>query len=88
MRWGGWGDSAPFQRSFFSRDWDRYFFFGMGINPKSYLLGGTRRRSLVFFEAGRWDCFNFPWNYSFGDVRWGVWRKKMGIFFLLFFFLL
>jgi hypothetical protein len=25
--------------------------------------------------------FNFPRNYSFGGVGWGVWRKQMGFFF-------
>jgi len=35
----------------------------------------------LFFKAGRWDFFNFSRNYSFGGVGWGVWRKRMGMFF-------
>jgi hypothetical protein len=40
----------------------------------------------LFFNARRWDFFNFPKNYSFGGVGWGVWKKQMANFFCLFFF--
>ncbi len=54
----------------------------MGTNSKDCFLGGMGGRNLCFFKEGRWDFFNFPRNYSFGGVGWGVWKKWM-VFFLI-----
>ncbi len=60
-------------------------FFGDGDKPKGLFLGWHRREKFgCFFEARRWDCFNFPTNYLFGGVGCDVWRKLMGMFFFVF----
>jgi hypothetical protein len=57
----------------------------MGITQRVVSWVAWEGKVLLFSEARRWDFFNFPKNYYFGGVRWGVWRKWMGIFFLVFF---
>jgi hypothetical protein len=52
----------------------------MRINSKGCFLGGIRGRSLVIFQGKKVGFYKFSRNYSFGGVRWGVWRKRMGFF--------
>ncbi len=51
VRRGGWGNSTLFQRRFFLRDWDRWIFWGMGINPNGCFLASMGGRSLVEFQG-------------------------------------
>ncbi len=48
-------------------------------------MGGMGGRSLVVFQGRKVGLFNFPRNLFFGGLGWGVWRKKVGIFFFVFF---
>jgi len=77
VRKGGWGNSTPFQRRFFK---------GMGIDPKGCFLGGMGGRSLAAFQGlEKVGFLKNRRNYFFDGVRWGVWRKQMGMLFLSFF---
>jgi len=54
----------------------------MGINPKGYLLGGMGGKVWFFIKKHEGGVFkNFPRNYSFGGVGWGVWRSRWVLFF-------
>ncbi len=84
VRKGGWGNSTPFQRRFFLRDWNGLIFLGWGLTQKVVSWKG---KVWLFFKARRWDFFNFPriillvvWDGVFGENRW--------ILFFLSFFLL
>jgi hypothetical protein len=51
-------------------------------------LGWHGTEKFGFFQGlEKADFFNFPRNYSFGGVGWGVCKKQMDIFFPSFFLL-
>ncbi len=64
------------------------FCLGWGQTWKVFSWVAWEGKVWLFFKARRWDLKFFPRNYSFGSVRWGVWRKWMSIFFLFYFFVI
>jgi hypothetical protein len=83
--WGGEDGVIPplSKGGFFIRIGIGEFFGGWGLTQKVIFWVAWEGEVWLIFKA--WSCnfFNFPRNYSFGGVGWGVWRKRMGMFFFL-----
>jgi hypothetical protein len=59
---------------------------GWGLTQRAVSWVAWEGKVWLFFKVGKWDLKNFPRNYSYGGVRWGVWRKRTVFFFFFFFF--
>jgi len=84
VRRGGWGNSTPFQRRLFLRDWDRWFFFGMGTNPKRLFLGWHRREKFGCFEGMKVGFLKTSKELFFWWCGMGCLEKAKRFFFFFF----
>jgi hypothetical protein len=79
---GGRSNSTTFQRIYLGLDWEKRFFWGMGINLRGCFLGGMGERRLFISQGRKVGFFLF-----FKELFlwwWGGWKRWVYIFFSFF----